>query len=58
VRCLPTALDGEPLRLAGEFDPIAVPPPMLVVLDVVIKDERVHFLDLVKEASPGNVGGL
>jgi hypothetical protein len=50
--------NGEPLRAAGCFNPIPVAPSVPVVLHVVVKNENVSFLHLMKIAPPGNIRRL
>ena len=50
--------DGEPLGSTGCFDPVAIAPAPLIILDVIIEYEDIRFQDLVEVASPGDIGGL
>src|SRR5215468_3019421 len=50
--------DGEPEQALVGFDAVAVPPAVLVVLDVVVEDEDVALGELVKVAEPGEIAGL
>jgi hypothetical protein len=48
----------QPAGAAGGFDPVAIPPPILVEGNVVVKDENVSLIDLVKVATPWDIGRL
>src|SRR5262249_19431861 len=50
--------DGEPEQALVGFDAVAVPPAVLVVLDVVVEDEDVALVELVEVAEPGEIAGL
>jgi len=49
--------NGQPLFALCSFDLVAIPPAMFIVLNIVIKDKKVSFADLMKIASPGNIRG-
>jgi len=48
----------QPSRTARSFDPVAIPPSVLIEGHVVVKDKDVGFVDLVEVTSPWNVGRL
>jgi hypothetical protein len=50
--------NGNPLRTLGSFDAIPITPPVLVILNTIIKNKNVCLLYLVKKSPPGNVAGL
>src|SRR5580693_3630342 len=50
--------NAQPLRALRCLYSVTVSPAMLIVLDIVIKDEKVRFLNLVKISSPWDVRGL
>ena len=50
--------DGQPLNPLMGLDAVAIAPTVLVVLDIIIKDENVSLIDLVEIAAPGDVRGL
>lgn len=50
--------NGQPGGTMGRLDAITIAPAALIVLYIVIKDEDIGFLDLVKITTPGDVGGL
>src|SRR5262249_25531246 len=50
--------DGEPKQSLVGFDVVAVPPAVLVVLNVVVEDEDVALVELVEVAEPGEIAGL
>ena len=50
--------NGQPMTAVVSFNSVAVSPAVFVVLDVVIKDEKIRFLDLVEIAAPGDIGWL
>ena len=60
LRLRPMAVDRnrQPLPATRGLDPVAVTPTTLVILHVVIKDKQIGPPDLVKIASPRNVGRL
>src|SRR5712692_7206495 len=48
----------QPLRSLCGFDSIAVPPPVPIELDAVIKYKDIRLLNLMKIPATGNVGRL
>jgi hypothetical protein len=40
------------------FNPVAVTPAPLVILDVIVKHKNISLDDLVKVTTPGDVGWL
>ena len=50
--------DGEPLGAMRGFDPIAVAPSPLVILDIIIKHKDIRLQDLVEITPPGDIGWL
>src|SRR5215467_11446967 len=50
--------DGEPEQSLVGLDAVAIPPAVLVVLDVVVEDEDVALVERVEVAEPGEIAGL
>lgn len=50
--------DGQPLLPLYGLDLIAVAPTVLVVLNIIVEDEKVCSMDLVENSAPGDVGRL
>jgi hypothetical protein len=55
-----TAVDrnSEPTYAVRRLDPITVTPASFVILDVIVKDEDIRFLHLVKIAPPRDIRRL
>src|SRR5271168_623074 len=49
---------GEPLQAGGRFDSIALLPGLLLKLDIVQENKRVHLIDQIKIPEPREVGRL
>ena len=45
---------GDPLRAAWRFDLVAVTPVSLSVLQIIVKDEQVHFANEIEISTPGH----
>jgi hypothetical protein len=50
--------NGQPVTAAARFNAVAVSPAVFVVLDIIVKDEKIRFIDLVEIAAPGDIGWL
>jgi hypothetical protein len=50
--------DGDPLPSLRGLDLVSIPPAMLVVLHVIVKNEEVGAADLVEIAPPRQIGRL